>query len=445
MTEDDTTPSQESRAPSPKPSQALTLTQSLFHLSSSMPAVPQSCESVLTLRYIHIFSSQALDQNPFSMLGSWIASIPERMGFDPTTLDLAVEFAVNAFLRFRDAGWETERMIRASRARALKSLFGALGEQAGNRNGNGNGNGAVVGTGMAKYNLCLATKLHMAAEVGMASCYRVIHINGLNDILRLGSAEVVDEQHFWDLVDDAYAEEVGEALITGRVYPYGLRQRDLSDVDVASHAIHVQTTALSVCTRLETDIIPTSLGFDSIQTLVLVSKYYMARNQLCGLLRTLLTKFPLEYLNALLPGMAEIRYVDIEAAVKIAQSLPYAWSVNPHMPLVPLRIIQGISYSMAPWHRVVHELSASEGVDANSEMDAAGLHLNLQRAKMMQDWAVEQGNKIHDVWNIERADSHMLQTACDIMVGKEIPGWFPRRVRFEEVGDEMVIKLEYGG
>jgi hypothetical protein len=48
--------------------------------------------------------------------------------------------------------------------------------------------------------------------MGIASCYHVIHAQGLTEMLKLGSAEGMDEQHYWDLVDNTYIDEVGPSL-----------------------------------------------------------------------------------------------------------------------------------------------------------------------------------------------------------------------------------------
>jgi hypothetical protein len=124
---------------------------------TSMSPTPESPESSLAARYIHIFSSSSLATNPFSILGSWVISIPARMGHNPT-LDLAVEFAVNAFLKFVDPSWERVRTATQSKAKALKSLYGALREE----------EESGKERGMVRWELVLATKLHFSAEVSKA-------------------------------------------------------------------------------------------------------------------------------------------------------------------------------------------------------------------------------------------------------------------------------------
>jgi hypothetical protein len=121
---------------------------------TTISPTPESTESTLAARYIHIFSSSPLATNPFSILGSWVISIPARMGCDPT-LYLAVEYAVNAFLKFVDPSWERVRAATQSKAKAIKSLYRALREE----------EESGKERGMVRWELVLATKLHFGAEV----------------------------------------------------------------------------------------------------------------------------------------------------------------------------------------------------------------------------------------------------------------------------------------
>jgi hypothetical protein len=136
------------------------LTRLSAYFTSICPA-PESSESILAARFTSIFfsSSSSLATNPFSILGSWITSIPSRMVCDPT-LYLAVEFVVNAFLKYVDPTWERERVASRSKAKGLKSLATAL------RNEEESGKAR----GMVRWDLVLATKLHYGAEVSNLCC-----------------------------------------------------------------------------------------------------------------------------------------------------------------------------------------------------------------------------------------------------------------------------------
>jgi hypothetical protein len=48
--------------------------------------------------------------------------------------------------------------------------------------------------------------------MGIITCYHIIHAQGLTEMLKLGFAEGMDEQHYWDLVDNTYIDEVTPTL-----------------------------------------------------------------------------------------------------------------------------------------------------------------------------------------------------------------------------------------
>ncbi|KAF2792431.1 hypothetical protein K505DRAFT_387464 [Melanomma pulvis-pyrius CBS 109.77] len=470
---------------------------------SSIPSSLESPESTLTARYIRLFSASTLDKNPFSILGSWITSIPARMAYDPA-LYLAVEYAVNAFLKFCEPSWGRSVIAGRSRARGLKSLHGALSEQAEEK--------------AVRYDLVLATKLHFSAEVlmGLTACYHTIHASGITEMLKFGTVEGIDEQHFWDLIDNTYIDDVSESLLAGRVSVYdndtylsltsplslSLQNPPPSPFQTAStlvmhsfiqitrlaclvrHSvaypadIEVLTSALSLAeslwvldpsTPISTvlassttllsippcpsiaDIIPSSLHFCSIQVAILLTRYWMLRLHLCGVIQTLYRYFSayIEGAGVHLPCLEEVRDMDKEAAVNVAMSVPYAITIEPNLPLVPLRLLPVVQISMGPWYRAVQrleKLSSPSGSTSvlESTLDDAESEMELSKARRMQDWVVEQGNQIHDAWGLERVSVEYLKVGVDIMAGEEIPGWVPRRIRFEQgVGDELVMRLEY--
>ena len=85
---------------------------------------------------------------PMSILGTWIESIPSRMGHN-RMLDLAIEFLLDSYLVFREDTHSKRRIAESTKAKALTEL-----------------QLAVVGTqSTPSYDVVLATKTHYAAEV----------------------------------------------------------------------------------------------------------------------------------------------------------------------------------------------------------------------------------------------------------------------------------------
>jgi hypothetical protein len=111
---------------------------------------PSSPETTLIARYIGMLGSDLSGQQSFHILGTWVDSIPSRVGSN-RLIDLAVDFLVNSCDTFRDDTYSKRRVARASKAEALREL-----------------QLAVINTqGQPTYDVLLATKLHWAAEVGL--------------------------------------------------------------------------------------------------------------------------------------------------------------------------------------------------------------------------------------------------------------------------------------
>lgn len=88
------------------------------------------------------------EMQPLSILGTWIQSIPSRIG-SSRMLDLAVEFLLNSYTTFWNDTHSAQKAARASKAKALKEL-----------------QLVVINTQTeSSYEVLLATKMHYAAEV----------------------------------------------------------------------------------------------------------------------------------------------------------------------------------------------------------------------------------------------------------------------------------------
>ena len=222
---------------------------------------------------------------------------------------------------------------------------------------------------------------------------------------------------------------------------------ELWALDVSAPILSIMQTSTSVvetppCPSIA-DIVPTSLHFDSIQTVILLTRYWMLRNHLCGILEMMYKHFPSHCAGTLLPSIDAVREVDKKAAVNIAQSVPYSSSISPGLPLVPMRLLAPVCISMGIWYRTIQRLEAMIGTGESALVLSFQEVLELEIARRMQTWVAEQSNNIYVGWGIDLVPIEMVQVALDVMAGEQIPGWMPRRVRFEEVGDEMVMKLDY--
>lgn len=122
--------------------------QELLAESAISAIKPSSSETTLISRYINMLGSQSGDLQPLSILGTWIQSIPARIGSNKM-MDLAVEFFINSFDVFYNDTYSSRNLARASKEKALKELqlF-------------------VLNThNKPTYDVVLATKMHYAAEV----------------------------------------------------------------------------------------------------------------------------------------------------------------------------------------------------------------------------------------------------------------------------------------
>tara|TARA_R110002003_G_scaffold351_11_gene18955 strand:- start:17583 stop:18218 length:636 start_codon:yes stop_codon:yes gene_type:complete len=120
---------------------------------------PSSPETTLIARYIGMLGPGTVDQQPLVILGTWIQSIPSRIGKN-RMMDLAVEFFVNSHDVFWNDTYTTRCLARASKEKALKELqlfvFNAQNKPT--------------------YDVLLATKMHYAAEASINSYTATSHL-----------------------------------------------------------------------------------------------------------------------------------------------------------------------------------------------------------------------------------------------------------------------------
>ncbi|KAL6707001.1 hypothetical protein ACN47E_004951 [Coniothyrium glycines] len=448
---------------------------------------PSSQETSLIARYINMLGTESPDRQPLSILGTWVQSIPSRIG-KSTLLDLAVQFLVDSYTVYQDDTHSKRKLARATKAKALRELQMVV----------------LDTSNSPTYEVLLATKMHYAAEalLGIDSMYHAIHAFGLAEQLKSGSVSDVDHEHYWDLIDNTYIDDVNEAILAGRpsvydndfylsaTYPPSLTY-DLSHLSPAQRAsmaiMHVfiqcprlvciirnaisnpsDTDALACAVShmesimelelsqhvqelIETsvrvvpvahiadmeDIICSVLEFSSVQSMILCTRYWMLQNVLCGMADTLYRYFPTEMSLSTIPGRDHLCAIDTSAALNLAKSLGWADSTSQKLPLVKLRLHTPLQISIGPWHRTIRRLTSP-----NTSLEPAH-EAQLLRAQRMKSWLVAECNKIHLQWNVSAVDEEPLLEALDTMAGERIPDWLPTRVRFAAEDGELVMKLDY--
>jgi len=192
------------------------------------------------------------------------------------------------------------------------------------------------------------------------------------------------------------------------------------------------------------DIITNSLEFNSVQNMILCTRYWMLINVLGGLVDTLYRHFHVETTMSLLPDRYVMHKLETEAAMQLAKSIPWADSVSHSLPLVPLRLHTPLQISIGPWYRTIRRLeavrSASPGLDPGVIAEMAR---TINEAKRMKDNIITYCNSIHRTWDISTVSETPLLEALNTMAGEPIPDWLPIRIRFEAEDGEMVMKLDY--
>lgn len=109
---------------------------------------PSSAEGTLTSRWVEMLGSVHESSRPLSILGTWIQSIPSRVGSN-SMLDLAIEFLIDSYAVFWDDSYSKRQTASDTKSKALRQLQLAI-----SRNQSRN-----------TYEVVLATKMHYAAEV----------------------------------------------------------------------------------------------------------------------------------------------------------------------------------------------------------------------------------------------------------------------------------------
>lgn len=123
----------------------------LNELDASILGIPRQflpSQTVLAVRYLEILGSRTPQEQPLYILGSWVESIPSRIGKN-SVVDLAIEYLVESFNVYRAPTFSGQRTAFVTKARAIKELQIAVRNEKTGRS----------------YDTAIATKIHFMAEV----------------------------------------------------------------------------------------------------------------------------------------------------------------------------------------------------------------------------------------------------------------------------------------
>ncbi|KAL5117142.1 hypothetical protein ACEQ8H_004967 [Pleosporales sp. CAS-2024a] len=386
---------------------------------------PLSPETTLIARYVDMLGPEDFGSQPLSILGTWVQTIPSRIGAN-RMMDLAIDFFIHSYAVFQDDTYSKRTVASATKEKALKELqlF-------------------VLDTdNKPTYEVILATKMHYAAEalLGIDTMHHAIHAFGLTELLKNGQVSKADDEHFWNLIDNTYIDDVNEAMLGDRdsvydnehylsaTYPPPLNAQSivlspsqrasmvmmhvfiqcprlnrlvrhavankhdtsaivtamtlaesLWQVNIASHVAPLLTEAISLSSQPVpglSDILVNSLHFSSIQSMMLCTRYWMLITIQGGLINMLYEQFPAETGLSLLPDRYALHKLETDAATKLAMSIPWADSLSHKLPLVPLRLHTPLQISIGPWQRTIQRLTAFR---ASSQNLHAGAELEISR------------------------------------------------------------------
>ncbi|KAF2099000.1 hypothetical protein NA57DRAFT_76237 [Rhizodiscina lignyota] len=380
-----------------------------------------STESRLISRWGAVMGNDEPVSNPLSIFGSSIHMIPSRIGTDPV-LDLAVQYFVHSGEMHRLGRNIAGNPAHATGEKALKALRHAMSTR------------EVDG------HMLLAVKLHFVAEllVHMGTWYYVIHILGISQLIRTRITRGSFEELDYALVQASYFENVTESLLSGRdcvldgflpmeairKWPSSSTPLHLAASALLEHAIKVprlvrlvracvanpsQAPLVAETIRLAEELYfnDTSLlvekalvgvylaptrtpkifdcfpqsyhGFPSIEAFTLSIRYHAIRVLLCGALQRLLSL----NISSSRFDRGLIEQQDIDSAAVLGMSVDYALTVKQAIPLVTLRMVTPLQWSIGSWHRL-------QGREPHGDLGA--------RRLAMLNWCMDITNSILRLW-----------------------------------------------
>ncbi|KAJ4985199.1 negative acting factor [Stagonosporopsis vannaccii] len=440
---------------------------------------PFCSETTIAAGFVSILRPEAAQHQQIYTLGNWVSSIPSRIGHSPV-VTMAAEFFINSFDVYRNRCHSTLTLALRTKAKALKELqLSVLASQK-----------------HPTYDAIIATKLHYAAEVllGVENLHYAIHTLGLMDLLKLGTPSDADE-HFWDILDNTYIDDITIAMTAGRpsiydndayltmTHPEALSNFSLSkkqNVTRVMMHILIQCPRLIVAIRRAirepknvvavasafslmeelwklsqlsffaefidasvkiaeksieesiADILLYGIGFDNAQAMVICTRYWLLKVLLCGTMDTLYRRFPVEYAFALLPDPDALHQADMDSAMQLARLVS-----NLGVDVSPLTLVRShgpLSASIGTWLRQIRYQASHHPVHGADRIFAA---------ERMKTWLLAHCNAILKRLNISRVDEGAWAEALDCMAGEELADWIPSNVSFGSEDGEMVMRLEY--
>ncbi|KAF2010565.1 hypothetical protein BU24DRAFT_378663 [Aaosphaeria arxii CBS 175.79] len=431
---------------------------------------PSSPEMSLATRFIKMIGPES-QGNPFLIHGTWVNSIPTRIGCSPA-FDTAVKYAIDSFAFFSDPSFSKQRIARQSKGVALKALRDGLAQVKGN----------------VPFDILLAIKMHFNGEILMGVENWVnytTHSMALSEILKSRSTPEIADEDYWSFIDNTYMDEIAEAAFSGRQSKFendfylnvtrspptgsshtqSLRyrvamtlmhsliqvprmiklvrdaKRDPDDVEALAKAVSsieslwqiMPTTLLEEYYQAVTSKLPISPGpelqgfiddtlyFESVESVILLNRFWTLQNYLCGVTYTLYDSFPLQSAASALPSMETVERVDIAAASNVLRSVPYALSISSTLHLVPLRILTPMQTSIGAWYRKLRRLRILQLFHEQGSPEHDQIQADIKLYETAQDHIVRESNKIHLLWRADIVTMPLFAFACEILEGGHIP------------------------
>ncbi|XPS69766.1 hypothetical protein M3J07_002014 [Ascochyta lentis] len=402
---------------------------------------------------------------------------------------MAAEFLVCSFEVSRNRSYSNKILALQAKAKALKELqLGVLASQEIPTYD------VVVAT-----KLHYAAEILL----GIESMHYAVHTLGLMDLLKSGVFSGADEEQLWSIIDNTYIDDVTMAMTSGKTslydndfyvsstHPATLLDTSLTFMQSIARAMmhiliqcprlvllirHAISEARDVVTLASAislaenlwqlaqasqyadilsscisaaneavddtiaDIIPHGLRFNSIQSMIFCTRYWLLQVLLSGMMDTLYRHFPEQYGLSFLPDPDTLHSVDTDAATQLGKVL-LGLDESPAL-LILVRIQGPLTASVGSWHRVIRYLSSYQHA---SQAAALGVSETIVRAERMKQWLLARTNQLQMRLNIIAVDEQAWLEALDCMAGEGMLDYIPTRVGFDCEDGEMVMKLEYDG
>ncbi|KAF9732586.1 zn 2cys6 transcription factor [Paraphaeosphaeria minitans] len=355
-------------------------------------------KTALATRYVNLLGSRPPEMQPFAILGSWVESLPSRIG-RTAAVDLAVEYLIESFN-------VSEAMIASRTSVYDNDVYLEMTSPA-----------SVPKDSPATFRASVAL-MHVYIQVPRLICLVRHASNYPEDSLTLTAAMSLAEA-LWELIPGKLMREIVHSCIT--------------IVDVPPYPEIA-------------DIIPDSYHFDSIENSTVISRFWKLQVTLSGIIQTLYQRYPAECVSSQLPPLSVVENTDADAATELARCIHWAFTICPSLPLVPLRIYTTFQVSVGAWCRIVQRITASNRSPPPypDPFPSVTTYFDDQlfRAKRMEQFVADKSNLVHELWNIPRVNKRFFRSAAIDMAGGPIPDWMPIRITFDTEDGSIVMRME---